>query len=117
MSRYEGLREKAEHAYMASMLTPRIAERKCFKPTVMTQFLPRLNHPRFLRVSNAAGEEICSTKPHEIILQRFILPNFFARLANPPSLQNNALVPGSNSNPFAVEVFKQRNSVLTRNSG
>jgi hypothetical protein len=31
LSRYEGLREKAEYACMASMLTPRIAERKCFK--------------------------------------------------------------------------------------
>jgi len=28
LSRYEGLREKAEYACMASMLTPRIAERK-----------------------------------------------------------------------------------------
>jgi hypothetical protein len=28
MSRYEGLREKAD--YVASMLTPRTAERKCF---------------------------------------------------------------------------------------
>jgi hypothetical protein len=28
MSRYEGLREKAD--YVPSMLTPRIAERKCF---------------------------------------------------------------------------------------
>ena len=25
-------REKAEYAYVASMLTPRIAERKCFIP-------------------------------------------------------------------------------------
>jgi hypothetical protein len=31
LSRYEGLREKAEHACMASMLTPGIAERKSFK--------------------------------------------------------------------------------------
>jgi hypothetical protein len=29
MSRYEGLKEKAD--YVGSMLTPRIPERKCFK--------------------------------------------------------------------------------------
>jgi len=29
MSRYEGLREKAD--YLASMLTPCLAERKCFE--------------------------------------------------------------------------------------
>ena len=36
MSRYEGLREKAEYCYVGSMLTPRIAERKCFVSAMAT---------------------------------------------------------------------------------
>jgi hypothetical protein len=36
MSRYEGLREKADYYYVGSMLTPRIAERKCFSSAMAT---------------------------------------------------------------------------------
>jgi hypothetical protein len=51
LSRYEGLREKAENACMASMLTPRIAERKCLNS---------------LKVGSSTYEAIAFTTLHDV---------------------------------------------------